>query len=302
MGRIAIIGSGRWARVIAQTLCALPGVDHQILMFSRSQVAGLSDWIKSQGLTERISAEPGWPDFGRRFGFRGGNRREPRKRPRRRCFRCRSARDCRRLSRSRWRAARARSSDLAELATRNATMLAASHVLLFARYVDAFASLVGSSGKIKSIEVAWSDPAREIRYGELKSYDPSLPIIDDILPHVVPLVLRLGVESLTPAAVGVSRGGAQVDMDLTADRSTLQDSARAQCRGQAAQHPCRNRGRRARAGLRAGARRHQDAGRRSSTAIPTGREGCGPWLPCWTPSCAPRRAIRPIRGFRRLMP
>ena len=218
MGRIAIIGSGRWARAIAQALCGLPEVDHQILMFSRGQANALSEWIGARGLAGRISAAPGWPDFVDGSGFAAAivaNRASDH-------FAAASASLGARLPtfvEKPVATSEAEVRDLIELASRNATMLAASHVLLFARYVDKFASLVRATGAISAIEVAWSDPAREIRHGEMKSYDASLPVIDDVLPHVVPLVLRLGVETLQPSAVMISRGGARVDMEMTADQS-----------------------------------------------------------------------------------
>jgi predicted dehydrogenase len=217
MARIAVIGSGRWARVIAQTLCGLPGLDHQLVMFSHSQASALSEWIDAQGLAGRISVASGWPDVDRSdflaaiVANRAGDHVA--------AASLTLAAGLPTLVEKPVAIGEGEVRGLVDCAARNATMLAASNVFQFARYVDAFGSLVRSKERIQAITVAWSDPAREIRHGEVKSYDVSLPVVDDVLPHVVPLVLRFGVTDLVPTTVSISRGGQRVEIAMTADRS-----------------------------------------------------------------------------------
>jgi predicted dehydrogenase len=103
--------------------------------------------------------------------------------------------------------------DLVARAEALGARIAASHVFLFASYVDRFAEEVEALGPIQRIAVEWADPAREIRYGEAKRYDSSVPVFADCLPHVVSILGRLGVhgpQSLVD--VVVDRGGAGVDL------------------------------------------------------------------------------------------
>jgi predicted dehydrogenase len=211
-----MIGSGRWARTIAQALYCLPGRDHQILMFSRSGAKVLSDWIDAHGMGSRISAMPGWPDFNDRSRFLAAiiaNRASDH-------FAAASSSLSAGVPTFVEKPAAITEEQvqaLAKLAVHNETMLAVSHVFLFARYVDAFVSLVHASGTIKAVEIVWSDPFRDVRDGEFKTYDASLPVVDDVLPHVIPLAMRLGIEELRPETVAVSRGGAYVDIQMGTD-------------------------------------------------------------------------------------
>ena len=60
---IAIIGGGRWARVIVSVLCELvtPGVN--ISMHFRHNLDSMLAWIKKQGLADRIQLSSTWPLF-----------------------------------------------------------------------------------------------------------------------------------------------------------------------------------------------------------------------------------------------
>ena len=60
---IAIIGGGRWARVIVSVLCELVPLEVNISMHFRHNMALMLAWIKKQGLTDRIQLSSTWPQF-----------------------------------------------------------------------------------------------------------------------------------------------------------------------------------------------------------------------------------------------
>jgi predicted dehydrogenase len=56
---------------------------------------------------------------------------------------------------------------------------------LFAPYIAAFRlRLPFAAGDLVGFDIDWADPARELRYGELKKADPHTSIVLDLVPHV----------------------------------------------------------------------------------------------------------------------
>ncbi len=62
----------------------------------------------------------------------------------------------------------------------------------YCSYLDNFSLLLNKSlEKIINLEIEWSDVSFEIRYGEIKRYDPDLTIAYDILPHIWTILSKL---------------------------------------------------------------------------------------------------------------
>lgn len=65
-------------------------------------------------------------------------------------------------------------------------------VLRFCRYLRNFRDAAGEAlGTVKSIYVRWSDPVGELRYGEIKAFDQSLGVVEDVAPHVATLLAAI---------------------------------------------------------------------------------------------------------------
>ncbi len=90
------------------------------------------------------------------------------------------------------------------------TMLAASHVMLFARYLETFMSAVEGQGSISALHALWEDGAGDTVRGEVKSYDAAVAVFDDVLPHILPVLERLAGHPLKFVSVALENGGAQV--------------------------------------------------------------------------------------------
>jgi predicted dehydrogenase len=94
-------------------------------------------------------------------------------------------------------------------------MLAASHVFLFTRYLEAFAEAAPLE-RATELEFAWADGQAEIVRGEAKSYDPAVSVFDGILPHVLPVLARLAGRPLVPDRIDLEQGGAAVTITALA--------------------------------------------------------------------------------------
>lgn len=102
---------------------------------------------------------------------------------------------------------------LIDLAAVSDVPLAAGHALRFARYLQNFAIALASAGELAALQVRWEDVRAEARYGEVKSYDSSIPVFVDCLPHVVSLIEALvQVDLISLGKVQIRRGGAEVEI------------------------------------------------------------------------------------------
>lgn len=104
---------------------------------------------------------------------------------------------------------------LGAIARERGLLLAPAHVFLFASYLRALSATIASAGAMEAMWIHWSDPAAETRYGELKSYDSSVPLVVDVLPHIVQLVVAVsGVLPSAAREVDVRDGGSSVSLSL----------------------------------------------------------------------------------------
>jgi hypothetical protein len=108
---------------------------------------------------------------------------------------------------------RDRIEELNDIAKASDTALGASHVFLFARYVEAYATSLATLGRPRLLRLVWTDGASDIRRGEAKSYDPAVTLFDDVLPHIVPMVGEMQFRDLALVSLDIQRGGARLAIE-----------------------------------------------------------------------------------------
>ena len=210
---VAVIGGGRWARVLTDVLCSLVSPSVKISVHSPSNAKAMSEWVSERGLGERIRVSA---DFS---GFSSGISNA--------VIVANAARDHEKSVE--WALSNgfpvlvekpltlnlAATQRLADLARNQNTYFAAAHVFLFASYVETFSKLVAAENNIQHIRVLWMDPQLESRYGEAKSYDPGLTIYADWLPHVISILGSLTAsQTLICKKLEFLKGGAHLKIDL----------------------------------------------------------------------------------------
>lgn len=110
------------------------------------------------------------------------------------------------------------SQQVMELAQRLERNIFSTNTYRFASYLTDFKNLLPSDKPMTRLDIIWTDPAREERYGENKHYDPRVPIVMDVLPHIVSIfevMGQFGAPSL--GSLHLERGGAEVELDLLID-------------------------------------------------------------------------------------
>jgi predicted dehydrogenase len=213
MMKIAIIGGGRWAKTIAGVLARIPTASDNIVMYSRHHAASAAHWIKENGLEPQIRVISDWPNY-------LSNKPD-------------AVIVANRVADHVAAAGAALEADVPVMVekpiaigaatvrllcahTGRGSMLAASHVFLFTQYIEAFAAVIAEHGHARSLELLWEDGEGDIVRGEVKTYDPSVTVFDDVLPHAVPILAHIAKQPLSMTAVDVSAGGAQVAIEAHA--------------------------------------------------------------------------------------
>lgn len=210
---VAVIGGGRWTRVLTEVLCGLTPPSVEISVHSLHNAEAMSAWAKEKGFGRRIQVLPEWPRFpsGKYHAMIVAN----------------AARDHEKaiewalfagipvLVEKPITVTAAASQRLVNKAKSQNVRFAAAHVFLFARYLENFSRFVFKSGNIRRLCVCWIDPRLEERYGERKQFDPSLPIFADCLPHVLSMIGVL-LPNLPQQCknLKILRGGARIELEL----------------------------------------------------------------------------------------
>lgn len=210
---VAVIGGGRWARVLADVLCGLVPPSVRISVHSPRNAKAMSAWVSERGFAQRIQVSSDFPRFpsGESNAVIVANAAYDHEK----AIEWALSEGVPVLVEKPLTLNFAASQRLADLARSQKTYFAAAHVFLFARYVEAFSKLIANEDGIQSICVYWMDPQSENRYGEAKSYDPGLTVYADWLPHVISILDTLVA---SPAQrwerLEFLRGGAYLDIDL----------------------------------------------------------------------------------------
>lgn len=211
---IAVIGGGRWARVLTEVLCGMVPSSATLSVHSAHNAKGMETWALERGLDRRLTISALLPDFspGSSSAVIVVN----------------AARD--HEDAVTWSIATGvpvlvekpltmnynSALRLSNAARRQGTYLATAHVFLFAGYLERFAKLVRDADAVRTISVRWMDPPAEQRYGEAKNYDPGLTIFADWLPHVVSIIGTLTDRQFQQCEnLKVFRGGAELELELS---------------------------------------------------------------------------------------
>jgi predicted dehydrogenase len=227
---VAVVGGGRWARVIVSTLADLLPQSTRLMVHTTRGADAMVRWVEAEA-PRPVEVHTSWPAF-RRPGTGAA-------------IVANAAHDHEAV------ALRALQDGLhvlvekpltvdgestRRLAAAGGNRLAAALVLRFAAHLRNYATLLAKRGGPRSIRIHWSDGAGESRYGEAKQFDASVPVVIDVLPHIVSILSAITTCEHPPRCeqVRIARGGAEVWLRLQLDTATcevtLQRMADRRCR------------------------------------------------------------------------
>lgn len=212
--RLAVVGGGRWARVMIGVLHQLVPPDVRFRIYSPNNAPAMQKWVADR-YPENIEVLDVQPNF------RDQDTADI-------AVIANAARDhiavagraisagVPTLVEKPMALTAADATAIVELADAHHVMLGSSRVLLFARYIHEFARQVANLDGVEGVDVAWADPADEARYDEAKRFDPGLTLPHDLVPHILPILDLLlgGPHKLTDVAI--RDGGSQVEIRMQA--------------------------------------------------------------------------------------
>ena len=209
--RVAVIGGGRWARVLAGVLCDLVPSSTNISIHSLHNVESMALWAAQLSRPVEVSSK--YPSGSSLPGA---------------VIIANAARDHEKAIEwaisvgvpafvekpitAHWRTTQC----IAELVQSQGMCLAVSNVFLFTRYIENFSKFISTKGGIKKIQIEWCDSLVETRYGEKKQFDPGIPVYVDVLPHIVSIlgVFKHQEQAMQCQSLHVHRGGALVELEM----------------------------------------------------------------------------------------
>jgi predicted dehydrogenase len=216
LSNVAVIGGGRWARTYVRVLHEQLPRKCKITILSRRNATGMLNWVNQSKLSDRVRVVSDWTDL---------FRQQPRL-----AFVVNAAADHLAAAQELINAGVAtlvekplamsasQAQLLLDLASRRRILLGVAHVLMFSAPLLEFARCVREAGDASALSLIWTDERGEIREGEVKSYDPRLTVVRDLMPHVDSILsLIQPTHQFVSGDITVDRGGAAVELDCMMD-------------------------------------------------------------------------------------
>ena len=204
-----VIGTRRWARLLVTELCTMLPLDTAIHLQGNLDDMNLRDWWNKSPLKKRIQiVEQPLPCHALMTGV---------------AFIVNSAYQHKSsienvlaagynvVSEKPMTFSKQESLELLAKAEELGLRLFCTNTYLFADYLHVFKKNWLQGKQFTEINIKWSDPTNEVRYGEHKGYDSAVPVIIDLIPHVTNIILATHGE-IKPdySEVTVLRGGCEV--------------------------------------------------------------------------------------------
>lgn len=209
---VSVIGGGRWARVVTETLIGLLPDSVDLRIHSINNSLNMALWAKEKGISDRLKVDNLLPeDISLGSAVIVVNAVKDHVTAAAHCLKLGASVLVEKPIAASFEAVK----NLTDLAQNHHAVLVPGHVFMFADYIQSFIKFVRESGKIKQISLVWTDPKSETRYGEQKSYDSSLPIIADLLPHILSITSGL-FQNVNPifSNIELTKGGQNVNIEI----------------------------------------------------------------------------------------
>jgi len=210
---VIVVGGGRWARVIIDTLLDITNPVLNIEIYSPSNHIFMNEWIALKKIKKRIKTIKKFPKL-----FETAHiviiANAPKNHYASSTLALKAGANV--LVEKPVTLNYKQAIDLDNLSKKQKKIICASHVFLYASYLENFSKQIKQKGKIEKICICWQDTVVEKRYGELKNFDPGVPIILDCLPHIASIISKFTSIDFSYESIrlNISNGGSRVEIFL----------------------------------------------------------------------------------------
>lgn len=209
--KIAVIGGGRWARVLLSVFVKNTTSSVRYTVYTNHFIENMKQWVASNDLHENVSITNAEPDFLRSnyIAVIIANAASDHKNIALRAI----AAKLPVLIEKPMTPSFSETLELIDSAKSNNTLLEQSWIFLHATYIDNFIKYFEDIDEIEEVNFHWADKEIESRYGEIKSFDAATPVFKDVLPHVLSILSKLfKSEVFNFHNCKVTRGGCCVEI------------------------------------------------------------------------------------------
>lgn len=184
--RVLVCGGGRWSRVLCGVLLEIIPPSSEIYIYTKHNCSGMQEWSSKMSTANNVVISEQLPLLDKKHTDAA--------------IIVNAARDHFSIAKSillsgipvlvekPMTLSSRESQELISIAKTNNVMLCAAHVFLFANYIVLFSGIARRIDDISSVSFAWSDAKNSYRYGESKSYDYTIPVYLDCLPHIISII------------------------------------------------------------------------------------------------------------------
>jgi predicted dehydrogenase len=212
-----VVGSRRWARIVAEELCAVAGPGPVIQLQGSRSDAALLEWAEAKGI--EVVGQPR-PSDGSGVALIVNSAHEHRDSVENVLDLGYHAVCEKPLTFS-----RVETLELLAHADARGLKLFSTNTYLFAEYLHVLRRDRLRDGLFSELELMWADASAEVRHGEAKSYDSGVPVFADVLPHVACIVLAThGSFAFHRSSIAVAEGGSAVIAQYDGDELTVRAS------------------------------------------------------------------------------
>jgi predicted dehydrogenase len=210
--QVLVIGNGRWAKVYTNEIIKCFGDSVAVYLCASRRTDEIRQWANNQaGEIQVVDRIPSVADEGIAIAFVANSAYEHES-----AIKDALLRGYHVIVEKPFTISSEQSQQVIELAHQMNRAIFSTNTFRFASYLEDFKNLLPSDKTITRIDLLWTDPGIEERYGERKNYDSRLPIVMDVLPHVVSILETIfPFEAVALRSLQIKRGGAEVDLHLS---------------------------------------------------------------------------------------
>lgn len=232
ISRVVVLGSGRWAKVLANEVGECFDDSVEIYFCVARRMEEIRQWLNDQTKLKhvRLVAQlPSMTNQGIGIAFIVNSAHEHEE-----AIKDALLKGYHVVSEKPLTVSLEQSQQVIQLAQQLNRIIFSINTYRFASYLTDFSKLLPADKPMTRLDMVWMDPAQEERYGASKHYDPRVPIIMDVLPHIVSILEAMGqFEAPSLRSLHLKQGGAEVELDLSVGsvKSHIQMSRVADKRG-----------------------------------------------------------------------
>lgn len=206
-----IVGHRRWARVMAAELCAMLPAEVRIEILADAHEDEFGQWLGASGLASRIQVVGNAQRCA--TGQTGVALIVNSAHQHRSAIEAALAAGYHVVSEKPMGFSAEETRRLIDDANARGLALFCTNTYLFASYLEVLRGRWLHGRHIAHMHLTWQDRELEARHGATKSYDSSVPLIFDVLPHVANIVLAtLGPREFSAESLQVLHGGSDVSI------------------------------------------------------------------------------------------